>query len=161
MREARSGRIVNISSIAGKAVVYFGGWYNISKYSVEALSDALRIELKPFGIDVAKIQPGGISTPWGIIAARHLKECTVGTAYQKAASCEAAVFDKAYSSKNLLSSPKRVARAICLACLSRRPRACYRVGVGSGLMPVMHSILPARWWDSLTRLLSHSKLAVL
>lgn len=160
MRAAHSGRIVNLSSIAGKAVVYFGGWYNVSKFSVEALSDALRIELKPFGIDVAKIEPGGIRTPWGIIAAKHLEECTRGSAYQKAASDEAAIFNKAYSSKNLLSSPKRVAGAICRACLSRRPKACYRVGVGSGLMPAMHSLLPARWWDSLARLFAYSKSAV-
>ena len=160
MRAAHSGRIVNLSSIAGKAVIYFGGWYNVSKFSVEALSDALRIELKPFGIDVAKIEPGGIRTPWGIIAAKHLEECTRGSAYQKAASDEAAIFNKAYSSKNLLSSPKRVAGAICRACLSRRPKACYRVGVGSGLMPAMHSLLPARWWDSLARLFAYSKSAV-
>ena len=160
MRAAHSGRIVNLSSIAGKAVIYFGGWYNISKYSVEALSDAMRIELKPFGIDVAKIQPGGIRTPWGIIAAKNLEECTRGSAYQKAASDEAAIFNKAYSAQNLLTSPKRVAGAICRACLSRRPRACYRVGVGSGLMPAMHSLLPARWWDSLARLFAYSRSAV-
>ena len=160
MRERGNGRIINISSVAGKAVLNFGGWYNVSKFAVEAFSDALRIELKPFGIDVAKIEPGGIRTPWGIIAAKHLEECTRGSAYQKAASDEAAIFNKAYSSKNLLSSPKRVAGAICRACLSRRPKACYRVGVGSGLMPAMHSLLPARWWDSLARLFAYSKSAV-
>ena len=79
MREQKSGRIVNISSVAGQAPVLFGGWYNISKYGVEALSDNLRIELKPFGIKVIKIEPGGIKTPWGGIAADHLEECTSGT----------------------------------------------------------------------------------
>ena len=53
MRKQRSGRIINTSSIAGKMVFYMGGWYNVTKYSVEALSDALRMEMKPFGIDVA------------------------------------------------------------------------------------------------------------
>ena len=50
MRERGSGRIINIASVAGRAVLYFGGWYNVSKYGVEAFSDALRMEAKPFGI---------------------------------------------------------------------------------------------------------------
>ena len=72
MRKQRSGRIINTSSIAGKRVFYMGGWYNVTKYSVEALSDALRMEMKPFGIDVVMIEPGAIKTDWGVIAARHL-----------------------------------------------------------------------------------------
>ena len=53
MRAQGSGRIINTSSIAGKMVIYLGGWYNVTKYAVEAFSDALRMEVKPFGIDVA------------------------------------------------------------------------------------------------------------
>ena len=82
MRQQGSGRIINTSSIAGKMVFYMGGWYNVTKYSVEAFSDALRMEMKPFGIDVVMIEPGAIKTDWGIIAARHLKESAKGTAYQ-------------------------------------------------------------------------------
>ena len=67
MRKQRSGRIINTSSIAGKMVFYMGGWYNVTKYSVEALSDALRMEMKPFGIDVVMIEPGAIKTDWGIV----------------------------------------------------------------------------------------------
>lgn len=66
MRKQKSGRIINISSIAGKIVLANGGWYNVSKFSVEALSDALRMEVKPFGIDVVLIEPSGIKTNWGI-----------------------------------------------------------------------------------------------
>ena len=62
MRRQGAGLIVNTSSIAGMIVLPFGGWYHVSKYSVEALSDALRMELKPFGIDVSMIEPGGIRT---------------------------------------------------------------------------------------------------
>ena len=58
MRQQKSGRIINTSSIAGKMVFYMGGWYNITKYSVEAFSDALRMEMKPYGIDVVMIEPG-------------------------------------------------------------------------------------------------------
>lgn len=62
-------RIINTSSVAGKVVMPFGGWYNVSKFAVEAFSDALRMEVKPFGIDVSIIEPSGIKTPWGLIAA--------------------------------------------------------------------------------------------
>ncbi len=62
MRERRSGRIVNVSSIGGKIHEPLGGWYHSTKFAVEGLSDSLRLELKPFGIDVVVIQPGAIRT---------------------------------------------------------------------------------------------------
>ena len=74
MRERRSGRIINISSVAGKACLYFGGWYHVSKYAVEAFSDTLRMEMKPFGVDVVLIEPGATRTDWGIIADDHLQD---------------------------------------------------------------------------------------
>ena len=151
MREQGSGRIVNISSVAGKAVLYFGGWYHVSKYSVEALSDALRMEVKPFGIDVALIEPGGIRTNWGIIAADHLAESSKGTPYEAEGLREAETMHKAYSMR-LLSNPSVVTRAISRAVNSRRPRARYRVGFGAGTIVFFHALLPARWWDALFRL---------
>src|SRR6185503_17339875 len=62
MRERRAGRIVNVSSVGGRLVLPYFGVYNSTKYAVEALSDALRYELRPFGIDVALIEPGVIRT---------------------------------------------------------------------------------------------------
>ena len=151
MREQGSGRIVNTASVAGKTVLYFGGWYHVSKYSVEALSDALRMELKPFGIDVSMIEPGGIRTDWGIIAADHLAESSKGTPYEAEGLREAETMRKAYSMR-LLSKPAVVARAISKAVNSRRPRARYRVGFGAHTLVFLHTILPARWWDALFRL---------
>jgi NAD(P)-dependent dehydrogenase (short-subunit alcohol dehydrogenase family) len=151
MREQGSGRIINTSSVAGKTVLYFGGWYHVSKYSVEALSDALRMELKPFGIDVSMIEPGGIQTNWGIIAADHLAESSKGTPYEAEGLREAETMRKAYSMR-LLSKPAVVARAISRAVNSRRPRARYRVGFGAGTLVFLHTILPAHWWDALFRL---------
>ena len=151
MREQGSGRIVNTASVAGKTVLYFGGWYHVSKYSVEALSDALRMELKPFGIDVSMIEPGGIQTDWGIIAADHLAESSKGTPYEAEGLREAETMRKAYSMR-LLSKPSVVARAISKAVNSRRPRARYRVGFGAHTLVFLHTILPARWWDALFRL---------
>ncbi len=157
MRRQHSGLIVNTSSIAGMIVLPFGGWYHVSKYSVEALSDALRMELKPFGINVAMIEPGGIRTDWGIIAARHLAESARGTAYESAALPEADLLDKAYRGR-FLSNPKVVANAISRAVNSRRPRARYRIGRFAHTGVAMHRLLPARWWDALLRRFVRIKL---
>ena len=150
MREQGSGRIVNISSIAGKAVIYFGGWYHVSKYAVEALSDALRMEVKPFGIDVSIIEPGGIKTDWGLIAADHLAETSKGTPYESEGLREAETMRKAYTIR-LLSKPEVVTRAISKAVNRRRPRARYRVGFGAGTLVFFHALLPTRWWDAILR----------
>ena len=157
MRSQHSGRIVNVASIAGRAVFPFGGWYHVSKYSVEAISDALRIELKPFGIDVAIIEPGCIKTDWGIIAADHLDECSRGTAYEPTALREAAAMRWAYQC-NYMSNPSIIARAIVRASTSRSPRTRYRLGRFAFTTTVMHALLPARWWDAMVRTLMSVKI---
>jgi NAD(P)-dependent dehydrogenase (short-subunit alcohol dehydrogenase family) len=153
MRSRHCGRIINISSVAGKVAVLFGGWYNVSKFGVEALSDNLRIELKQFGIKVIKIQPGGIKTPWGLIAADHLDACADGSAYDAQAHREAAFLRKYYS-KGLLTPPAAVARDICRAATSRRPRIRYRPGLGATLLLKMHTLIPERWWDGIARFMA-------
>lgn len=150
MRRQRSGRIVNIASIAGRAVFPFGGWYNVSKYSVEALSDALRMELRPFGIKVAIIEPGCIKTDWGIIAADHLDECTRGTDYEPAAHREAEAMRWAYKGP-YMTKPERIAKAIVKAATARCPRTRYRLGRFAGSVTIMHALLPSRWWDAMLR----------
>ena len=150
MREQGGGRIVNISSIAGKMVLYFGGWYHVSKYAVEAFSDALRIEGAPFNIKVSIIEPGAILTEWGGIAARHLEESAGGSAYEADAMGEAALLRKAYSMK-VLPGPEVVAKKIVRAVERKRPRARYRCGMGARILPAIHAVLPAKWWDAIMR----------
>lgn len=151
MRGQRSGRIINVSSVAGKVVIANGGWYNVSKFAVEALSDALRIEAKPFGTDVVLIEPSGIRTDWGLIAADHLSESSAGTEYEKPAEREARLMRYAYQSR-ILSGPEVVRKAICRAVNARRPRLRYRPGRGACTLIALHAILPGRWWDALNRL---------
>ena len=150
MRLQHSGRIINISSIAGRMVFYFGGWYHVSKYAVEALSDALRMEVQPFGIDVVLIEPGGIKTNWGLIAAEHLSASSAGTVYEDAANHEAEILRKAYSN-DILSSPSVISKRISRAVHARKPRARYAVGFASSTSKFFHSVLPTRWWDALMR----------
>lgn len=158
MRKQGSGRIINTSSIAGLMVFPFGGWYHVSKYSVEALSDALRMELRPFGIRVSMIEPGAIHTDWGIIAADHLRESSKGTPYEADALPQADLMHKGYSG-NLLTKPTVIARAIERAALSHRPRTRYRVGRFSTVAVWSHRLLPARWWDALMRRFMKIKLS--
>lgn len=151
MREQHSGRIINTSSIAGKLCLAYGGWYHVSKYAVEAFSDALRIEVKPFGIDVVLIEPGAIRTNWGIIAADHLSSSSRGTVYEPSAEREATLTRRMYTS-SMLSGPEVVMRAICRAVNARRPCLRYNPGRGASMLLFFHAILPARWWDALNRL---------
>lgn len=150
MRARGYGRVINIGSVAGKAVMYFGGWYNVSKYAVEAFTDALRMEMKPFGVSVVLIEPGPIKTAWGDIAADHLADCVAGTAYEDAGLREAAVMHKGYSLK-ALSKPSVVTRAIVRAVTARRPRTRYRPGLGASSLVFWHAVLPTRWWDAIAR----------
>ena len=157
MRQQGSGRIINTSSVAGKAVLYYGGWYHVSKYSVEAFSDALRMEMKPFGIDVVMIEPGAIKTDWGHIAADHLAESSKGTVYEDTASKEANAMHWLYNSK-YLSKPSVVTKAISKAVNRRHPKARYRIGLFSGMMVIFPRMMPARWWDALVRKILTTKV---
>ena len=150
MRQQGKGRIINTSSIAGKMVFYLGGWYNVTKYAVEAFSDALRMEMKPFGIDVVMIEPGAIKTEWGPIAAQHLTESSEGTAYEKVGTQWAENIRWVYSSR-WLSSPSVISRAICRAVNSKKPRARYCKGRFSFSGRCLHTILPSHWWDAMMR----------
>ncbi len=150
MRKQGSGRIINTSSIAGKMAFYMGGWYNVTKYSVEAFSDALRMELKPYGIDVVIIEPGAIKTNWGVIAAQHLKESSAGTAYEQAGTRWADNMEWFYQT-NMLSSPAVITKAISQAVNCRRPKARYCRGRFSFIGRIAHFVMPTRWWDAMMR----------
>ncbi len=156
MREQHCGRIINISSVAGKSVLYYGGWYHVSKYAVEALSDALRMELQPFGIDVVIVEPGAIKTNWGIIAAEHLEETSKDTAYADTGAMMAQNLRGMYESSSL-SDPSVVREAICRAVNARRPRTRYRIGRLSTAIVFFHWLLPTRWWDGLMRMMGKRK----
>ena len=157
MRAQHSGRIINTSSVAGKSVLYYGAWYHVSKYAVEAFSDALRMEVKPFGIDVVIIEPGAIKTDWGIIAADHLAETSQGTAYAETGKMMADNLRNMYRSSSL-SDPSVVRKAICRAVNARRPCTRYRIGRLSGAIVFFHWLLPTRCWDAMMRLMGKRKL---
>ena len=157
MRAQHSGRIINTASVAGRSVFYYGGWYHVSKYAVESLSDAMRMELKPFGIDVVIIEPGAIKTNWGIIAADHLIESSKGTAYEQTGTMMADNLRNMYLS-NTISDPAVVRKAIVRAVNARRPCTRYRIGRMANAIVFFHWLLPTRWWDAFLRLMGKRKL---
>ncbi|WP_410654736.1 oxidoreductase [Amycolatopsis sp. lyj-112] len=145
MREQGSGKIVNISSIGGKIYEPLGGWYHSTKFAVEGLSDSLRLELKPFGIDVVVIQPGGIKTEWGGIAVENLLKTSGDTAYGPQAKALAKLFEQAVRG----SEPKVIADEIVKAVRARRPKTRYAAGFGAKPILFVRRILPDRAFDAM------------
>ena len=151
MRARGSGRILNISSMAGRITSPLGAWYHATKYALEAFSDALRMEVEEFGIDVVIIEPGGIKTPWGLIAADHLEESSRNGVYAAQAQRVAANMRKLYSPSSNLSEPKVISHAILRALEARRPKTRYLVGFGAKPSVFLHTVLPGRLFDKVAR----------
>lgn len=144
LRDRRSGTIINVSSIGGRFGEPLGSWYHATKFAVEGLSDSLRIELAPFGIDVVVIQPGAIRTEWGGIAAAGVLDRSGEGPYSAQARLTATVLA---AGEHQGSSPDVVARAIGRAAIARRPRVRYTVGSGAKPMTMAARLLPARVMD--------------
>lgn len=121
MRERGRGTIVNVSSMGGKIYTPLGAWYHATKHAVEGWSDALRIELKSFGIHVVVIQPGIIATEFGEVMTPPMLDRSGHGPYAKLAHAIA-------GSKAPMSQPRVVAEAIVRAVRARRPKTRYVAG---------------------------------
>jgi len=130
MREQSFGKIVNITSVGGKIYEPLGSWYHASKFAVEGLSDCLRLELQPFGIDVIIVEPGPIRTEWGSIAIETLMRMSGHTAYAKAAQTEAKLLALSNDEK-VASEPEVIANTISTALKAKQPKARYAAGTGA------------------------------
>jgi NAD(P)-dependent dehydrogenase (short-subunit alcohol dehydrogenase family) len=152
MRDARSGRIVNISSIGSKVYQPCGAWYHASKFAVEGLSDCLRMECAPLGIQVVVVQPGGVVSEFSTAAGESLVRASGRGAYADQARRVATylavdpakVVDKAGA---VASAPSVVADAVARAVTARRPRTRYRVGRGAEAIAAARWLLPDRAFD--------------
>lgn len=146
MRAQKSGKIVNVSSIGGKSGEPFGTWYHATKYALEGLSDCLRIELIPFGIDVIVIEPGAIRTEWGGIAHESMLKMSGETAYGPYVRNHAKLHESANTS-TLPSPTEVVADIIGRAVSARRPRTRYPAGGGARWFLLMSWLLSDRMQD--------------
>ncbi|MBE1581836.1 oxidoreductase [Nonomuraea angiospora] len=150
MRAQRSGTIVNVTSMGGKIYTSLGAWYHATKFALEAISDCLRMEVKPFGIDVVVIEPGGVRSEWGGVAARKVRDVSGTGPYAPQGN---AVADSLSSEANerRLSAPELIADTIVKAVKARRPRTRYAVGFGAKPMIFLHGVLPDRTFDAFMR----------
>ncbi|WP_120519875.1 oxidoreductase [Arthrobacter celericrescens] len=152
MRAQRGGTIINISSMGGQFATPMGSWYHASKYAVEGLSDALRLELKRFGIDVVLIQPGSIRTEWGEIAAEKLRITSGHGPYGEQANAMAkSLASSSQPGTKMASPPSVIARAVTKAATARRPRTRYRLGFGARPLIFLSRLLPNRVFDALVK----------
>jgi short-subunit dehydrogenase len=151
MIERRAGRIINVSSVAGRITMPFFGVYNSTKYAVESLSDALRYELRPFGIDVALIEPGVIRTNFETTAATGLGRFAA-TPY---AGAIAKYEQMSRMTDRFASNPIVIAKAIARAVGARRAAARYVAPRSTGLVLILSAVLPTALWDWAMRKLAY------
>jgi NAD(P)-dependent dehydrogenase (short-subunit alcohol dehydrogenase family) len=148
MRGQGSGRIVNISSAGGKIYSPLGGWYHGTKFALEGMSDSLRVEIAPFGIQVVIVEPGATVTEWGLIAADNVEKTSGHGVYADGARALASSLrsDKRRSGNAPASV---VADAILAAATARRPKTRYAVGTGAKPAILARRLLSDRAFDSI------------
>lgn len=150
MREEKAGRIVNVSSIAGRTTSPFTGWYTAAKHALEAATDALRIEVAGAGIKAVLVEPGGFKT--GIwedterdVAAREAAGTRYGTSYRR-------MLQAVRLGTPVMGDPASVAKVIASAIDSRSPRARYLVGIDAQFLNLVDTVTPTVVKDRVTRL---------
>lgn len=141
MRARGFGRIINISSIGGKFALPLGGWYHASKFALEGYSDALRNEVRQFGIDVVVIEPGGIASEWEAIAGESASRISGNGPYGDMV----AKFRKMQGRK--APPPSVVSDLIMKAVTARRPSARYSSGLAARPLLFLRRHLSDRMFD--------------
>lgn len=159
MRDQRWGKIVNLGSMGGRLVFPGGGWYHATKFALEAVSDALRFEVRGFGIDVILLEPGLITTEFAQAASASLEGvggspgAADGDPYAAFnATVESATKD-AYSGPLRLfgAGPERVAKVIERSIRKRRAPTRVTITPSAKLTIPTRRLLPDRAWDTLMR----------
>jgi len=150
MRRQRSGRILNVASMGGKIHEPMGSWYHATKFAVEGMSDCVRMELEPFGVDVVVIEPGAIQSEWNAIARESLLRTSGSTAYAEQARISAGLL--AGADKDTASPPTVVADAVWQAVTARKPKTRYLMGGGAKLLVGLRWLLSDRAFDRVMRM---------
>jgi NAD(P)-dependent dehydrogenase (short-subunit alcohol dehydrogenase family) len=148
MRERKAGRIVNISSIMGRTTTPLTGWYQASKHALEAVSDALRIEVASAGVKVVLVEPGGFKTNIWEDLQRDIDkrgDSRFGSAYRRSQSMMK-------FAEPVMGDPAGCARVVAGAVESRSPRARYLVGIDAQSIALWDRLTPTTVKDRLTRI---------
>ena len=138
MRAQRSGTIVNISTTGGKCAGPLGGWYYASKHALEGYSDALRMEVKSFGINVIVIEPGGIDSEWAEIAFDSAREYSGRGAYREMVEA----LTNLPMMKRKMPPPQVISDLLMRALESKTPRTRYHGGYMATPILFLKRLLP-------------------
>jgi NAD(P)-dependent dehydrogenase (short-subunit alcohol dehydrogenase family) len=149
LRQA-NGRIVNLGSISGRLALPFGGGYSIAKFAVEALTDELRFELRPWKLHVALVEPGGIATPlWE--KSRNMADRLFDDMSAEARGYYGSIFPTLHALATRWekqgTAPDEVAKVVIHALTAAHPKTRYFVGCRAGLSSRILAHLPDRWRD--------------
>jgi NADP-dependent 3-hydroxy acid dehydrogenase YdfG len=150
MRAAGTGRIINLSSMGGKLTFPGGGFYHATKHAVEALSDALRFEVKGFGVEVVIIEPGLIRSGFADAAVAGVETTEAAKVYAGFHDAVAKSTKEAYEKgplARLAGVPDDVAQIIEKALTAPKPKARYRVTASAKLLMNQRSLLTDAAWD--------------
>jgi NAD(P)-dependent dehydrogenase (short-subunit alcohol dehydrogenase family) len=155
MREQRWGKVVNLSSMGGRFTFPGGGIYHATKYAIEAISDALRFEVKGFGIDVILVEPGLIRTSFGDAAVSGMSggvpsDGPYSDFNARVAEATAGVYESGALAR-FGGPPEAVAKVIERAISSRRPKARYLVTPSARVLITQRKLLRDRGWDAVMR----------
>lgn len=146
MRDHHYGKILNISSIGGKFALPLGGWYHASKFALEGLSDSMRNELKPFGIDVIVIEPGGVKSEWAGVAMDNLIKTSGQNFYQSMAHKFVKLADV---SEPKAAEPIVIAELMLKAIQAKKPKIRYTGGYMASPVLLLRKLLPDRIFDQI------------
>jgi short-subunit dehydrogenase len=136
-----SGLVVNIGSISGLVTTPFSGAYCASKAALHALSDAMRMELRPFGIRVVTVQPGGIKSRFGDSAVLEIPESSRFAPYAESMK------RRRYASQHGAMDASVFAARLVDALMCSDPPATFRLGANARLLPALKYFLPLKWLD--------------
>lgn len=143
MRAQKAGKIINTSSMGGKMYTPLGAWYHATKHALEGWSDCLRLELKPFNIDVVIIEPGSIATEFGDVLTTPLLQNSGQGPYAKLAN----IMAKAVQEQGAGSHPSVIAKVVSQAVAAKRPKTRYRAGKLAKLLVWIRVYLGDRIFD--------------
>jgi len=152
MRAAGSGRVINLSSMGGRMTFPLGGYYHATKYAVEALSDALRVEVKPFGVQVVVIEPG--ITRSGFEETIAGSDALASHDHSPYAAMRASVAEgnsAAYANPRLSASAESVAQTLVKAVEADRPRTRYLLTPAARAMVTARAVGGDRVWDGIVK----------
>jgi len=149
MRQQKSGKIINISSVGGKIYTPFGAWYHATKHALEGWSDCLRLELKDFGIDVVIIEPGIIKTEFGDVMYEPMMERAKSGPYSETTKLLAEATKSSYDKPGQSSPPSVIAETISKAIKAEKPKTRYAAGKLAKPLLFMRKWISDRAFDKL------------